>query len=87
MGDIVKIWCSTDGCKLLGTFENTKRSLHTSTAKMRITSILNSNHMYFLYFVFRIGRPAAGKELTEEFNVLEAGLWDTISLSKGKFDL
>ncbi|KAI5060163.1 hypothetical protein GOP47_0024583 [Adiantum capillus-veneris] len=29
------------------------------------------------------GRPAPGKELTDEFNVLEAGLWDTISLSKG----
>lgn len=29
------------------------------------------------------GRPAPGKELTDEFNVLEAGLWETISLSKG----
>ncbi|KAH7430903.1 hypothetical protein KP509_08G020100 [Ceratopteris richardii] len=29
------------------------------------------------------GRPAPGKELTDEFNVLEAGLWDTISLTKG----
>lgn len=29
------------------------------------------------------GRPAAGKELTNEFNVLEAGLWKTISLTKG----
>ncbi|KAJ7547794.1 hypothetical protein O6H91_08G104800 [Diphasiastrum complanatum] len=29
------------------------------------------------------GRPAAGKELTDEFNVLEAGLWNTISTSKG----
>ncbi|MCO5594249.1 hypothetical protein L7F22_048276 [Adiantum nelumboides] len=29
------------------------------------------------------GRPAPGKELTDDFNILEAGLWDTISLSKG----
>jgi hypothetical protein len=85
MGDIAKIWCNTNGCKLLGTFENTKRSLHISTSKMLITSILYSNH--FLYFVFHTGRPAAGKELTEEFNVLEAGLWDTISLSKGTYEL
>ncbi|KAL2477538.1 Glycine cleavage T-protein family [Forsythia ovata] len=29
------------------------------------------------------GRPAPGKELTDEFNVLEAGLWRAISLNKG----
>ncbi|KAJ0077869.1 hypothetical protein Patl1_36855 [Pistacia atlantica] len=29
------------------------------------------------------GRPAPGKELTNEFNVLEAGLWNSISLNKG----
>ncbi|OWM84902.1 putative transferase At1g60990, chloroplastic isoform X1 [Punica granatum] len=29
------------------------------------------------------GRPAPGKELTKEFNVLEAGLWNSISLDKG----
>lgn len=29
------------------------------------------------------GRPAPDRELTEEFNPLEAGLWHTISLSKG----
>ncbi|CAL1385535.1 unnamed protein product [Linum trigynum] len=29
------------------------------------------------------GRPAPGKELTDEFNVLEAGLWNSISLNKG----
>ncbi|KAJ8755025.1 hypothetical protein K2173_015537 [Erythroxylum novogranatense] len=29
------------------------------------------------------GRPAPGKELTKEFNVLEAGLWNSISLNKG----
>uniref|UniRef100_A0A0D6R7B7 GCVT N-terminal domain-containing protein n=1 Tax=Araucaria cunninghamii TaxID=56994 RepID=A0A0D6R7B7_ARACU len=29
------------------------------------------------------GRPAPGKELTDEFNVLEAGLWKTLSLTKG----
>jgi tRNA-modifying protein YgfZ len=29
------------------------------------------------------GRPAPGHELTEEVNPLEAGLWQTISLSKG----
>ncbi|KAK9073928.1 hypothetical protein SSX86_006522 [Deinandra increscens subsp. villosa] len=29
------------------------------------------------------GRPAPGSELTDEFNVLEAGLWNTISLNKG----
>lgn len=29
------------------------------------------------------GRPAPGKELTEEFNVLEAGLWRAVSLNKG----
>lgn len=29
------------------------------------------------------GRPAPGKELTNEFNVLEAGLWHSISLNKG----
>ncbi len=29
------------------------------------------------------GRPAPGQELTEDFNPLEAGLWQTISLSKG----
>ena len=29
------------------------------------------------------GRPAPGQELTEEINPLEAGLWQTISLSKG----
>ncbi|KAL9672574.1 hypothetical protein QQ045_028825 [Rhodiola kirilowii] len=29
------------------------------------------------------GRPAPGKELTQEFNVLEAGLWNSISLKKG----
>jgi tRNA-modifying protein YgfZ len=29
------------------------------------------------------GRPAPGQELTEEVNPLEAGLWQTISLSKG----
>lgn len=29
------------------------------------------------------GRPAAGQELTEEYNPLEAGLWQTISFNKG----
>lgn len=29
------------------------------------------------------GKPAPGKELTDEFNVLEAGLWNSISLNKG----
>ncbi|KAI4298990.1 hypothetical protein L6164_032491 [Bauhinia variegata] len=29
------------------------------------------------------GRPAPGKELTNEFNVLEAFLWNSISLNKG----
>ncbi|MBD3880630.1 folate-binding protein YgfZ [Phormidium tenue FACHB-886] len=29
------------------------------------------------------GRPVPGRELTEDVNPLEAGLWDTISLSKG----
>ncbi|KAL0335223.1 UNVERIFIED_CONTAM: putative transferase, chloroplastic [Sesamum radiatum] len=29
-------------------------------------------------------RPAPGKELTNEFNVLEAGLWRAVSLNKGK---
>ncbi|GFP99207.1 aminomethyltransferase [Phtheirospermum japonicum] len=29
------------------------------------------------------GRPAPGKELTDEFNVLEASLWRAISLNKG----
>ncbi|MEO1145609.1 MAG: folate-binding protein [Cyanobacteria bacterium J06638_22] len=29
------------------------------------------------------GRPVPGRELTEEFNPLEAGLWHTISLDKG----
>ncbi|KAL6494508.1 hypothetical protein OROGR_031308 [Orobanche gracilis] len=29
------------------------------------------------------GRPAPGKELTDEFNVFEAGLWQAVSLSKG----
>jgi tRNA-modifying protein YgfZ len=29
------------------------------------------------------GRPVPGKELTEDYNPLEAGLWQTISLSKG----
>lgn len=29
------------------------------------------------------GRPAPGKELTNEFNVLEAGLWNSLSLNKG----
>ncbi|GMH14994.1 hypothetical protein Nepgr_016835 [Nepenthes gracilis] len=29
------------------------------------------------------GRPEPGKELTNEFNVLEAGLWNSISLNKG----
>ncbi|XP_010268964.1 PREDICTED: putative transferase At1g60990, chloroplastic [Nelumbo nucifera] len=29
------------------------------------------------------GRPAPGKELTNEYNVLEAGLWNSISLNKG----
>ncbi|KAL6515177.1 hypothetical protein OROHE_018809 [Orobanche hederae] len=28
------------------------------------------------------GRPAPGKELTDEFNVLEAGLWQAVSLNK-----
>ncbi|XP_043721983.1 putative transferase At1g60990, chloroplastic isoform X2 [Telopea speciosissima] len=29
------------------------------------------------------GRPFPGKELTNEFNVLEAGLWNSVSLNKG----
>ncbi|KAI3708336.1 hypothetical protein L2E82_37503 [Cichorium intybus] len=29
------------------------------------------------------GRPAPGNELTNEFNVLEAGLWNAVSLNKG----
>lgn len=29
------------------------------------------------------GRPAPGKELTSDFNVLEAGLWEAVSLDKG----
>lgn len=29
------------------------------------------------------GRPAPGQELTDDYNPLEAGLWHTISLSKG----
>ncbi|KAE8669991.1 Detected protein of confused Function [Hibiscus syriacus] len=30
-----------------------------------------------------LGRPAPRKELTDDFNVLEAGLWNSISLNKG----
>jgi hypothetical protein len=37
----------------------------------------------FLLGVFITGRPVPGKELTDEFNALEAGLWKTISLTKG----
>ncbi|KAB1207049.1 Aminomethyltransferase [Morella rubra] len=33
--------------------------------------------------VLQGGRPAPQKELTNEFNVLEAGLWNSISLNKG----
>ncbi|CAN1828918.1 Putative transferase At1g60990, chloroplastic [Linum perenne] len=33
------------------------------------------------------GRPSPGKELTNEFNVLEAGLWNSISLNKGTTDI
>ncbi|KAK6253436.1 hypothetical protein QUC31_015156 [Theobroma cacao] len=33
--------------------------------------------------VIQGGRPAPGKELTNEFNVLEAGLWNSISMNKG----
>lgn len=29
------------------------------------------------------GRPSPGNELTDEFNVLEAGLWNAVSLNKG----
>jgi folate-binding protein YgfZ len=29
------------------------------------------------------GRPVPGQELTDDYNPLEAGLWHTISLSKG----
>lgn len=29
------------------------------------------------------GMPTPQKELTDEFNVLEAGLWNSISLNKG----
>nr|XP_043629044.1 putative transferase At1g60990, chloroplastic [Erigeron canadensis] len=29
------------------------------------------------------GRPTPGRELTDEFNVLEAGLWNAVSLNKG----
>ncbi|KAL0722398.1 hypothetical protein Bca4012_036997 [Brassica carinata] len=29
------------------------------------------------------GRPAPERELSKEFNVLEAGLWNSISLNKG----
>ncbi|CAI9304350.1 unnamed protein product [Lactuca saligna] len=29
------------------------------------------------------GRPTPGNELTDEFNVLEAGLWNAVSLNKG----
>lgn len=29
------------------------------------------------------GRPAAGKELTNDFNALEAGLWSAVSVDKG----
>ncbi|KAF6152805.1 hypothetical protein GIB67_004634 [Kingdonia uniflora] len=34
---------------------------------------------------FRIlqGRPSPAKELTDEFNVLEAGLWNAVSINKG----
>jgi hypothetical protein len=32
------------------------------------------------------GRPAAGKELTKEFNVLEAGLYQAASLNKVNFN-
>ncbi|KAK9162278.1 hypothetical protein Syun_003180 [Stephania yunnanensis] len=32
------------------------------------------------------GRPTPGKELTNEFNVLEAGLWNAVSIDKGQFD-
>ncbi|KAK9167505.1 hypothetical protein Scep_002696 [Stephania cephalantha] len=30
------------------------------------------------------GRPTPGKELTNEFNVLEAGLWNAVSIDKGR---
>ncbi|GKV00602.1 hypothetical protein SLEP1_g13269 [Rubroshorea leprosula] len=32
------------------------------------------------------GRPAPRKELTNEFNVLEAGLWNSVSLNKGCYE-
>ncbi|KAJ0076736.1 hypothetical protein Patl1_35899 [Pistacia atlantica] len=33
-----------------------------------------------------LGRPTPGKELTNEFNVLEAGLWNSVSLTKGCYN-
>ncbi|XP_031273223.1 putative transferase At1g60990, chloroplastic [Pistacia vera] len=35
------------------------------------------------FFLLFAGRPTPGKELTNEFNVLEAGLWNSVSLTKG----
>lgn len=37
----------------------------------------------WIFVLFSAGRPAPGKELTNDYNVLEAGLWTTISLDKG----
>lgn len=34
-------------------------------------------------YVSFAGMPTPQKELTDEFNVLEAGLWNSISLNKG----
>lgn len=40
-------------------------------------------HIFLTWRGYCAGRPAAGKELTQDFNVLEAGLWNSISLTKG----
>ncbi|KAF3612857.1 putative 3-ketoacyl-CoA synthase 11-like [Capsicum annuum] len=36
-----------------------------------------------LFFLIYEGRPAPGKELIDEFNVLEANMWNDVSLNKG----
>jgi hypothetical protein len=51
----------------------------------KITQLCNRDISCSLWENLRIlqGRPAVNSELTEDYNPLEAGLWDCISFSKG----
>ncbi|XP_031247690.1 putative transferase At1g60990, chloroplastic isoform X2 [Pistacia vera] len=67
---------------LVGQAYGTHRHYSVNGILLSLGTILMGSNAWEKLRVIQ-GRPTPGKELTNEFNILEAGLWNSVSLNKG----